>query len=111
MLNNLSRKNLLLLAKGLYFVGIEDLTKETIIGFIYEIYDIHKLPAKVGPPFYIFVNDSDVIVFQFNNNSVKHEFQIPVLDVHNYDKVNFVNESIIIKKGKKSYIINDIITV
>ncbi len=110
-LNRLPKKKLEILASGLYFEGVKSLTRDTILEYIYEIYDVFELPATIGPPFRIFISDKEVIVFQFDTDGPMHNYGIPVLDIYNYNKIIFDKGSITIKKGKKTYIINNIISV
>jgi len=102
-LERLSKKGLLILSKALYLGGIDEFSKEDIIGIILEIYEMYK----VGQKFILFIDKVEKVAIAFEVNIADwHSIAIPVLDIHKYNKVIFNNESIVIKKGKKNYELN-----
>ena len=102
-LEKLTKKGLLILSKALYLGGIDEFSKDDIIGIILEIYEMHK----VGQKFVLFIDKVEKVAITFDISAISWiTLAIPVLDIHKYNKVIFDNESIVIKKGKKSYMIS-----
>lgn len=102
-LEGLSKKGLLVLSRALYLGGIDEFSKEDIIGIILEIYEMHK----VGQKYILFIDKVEKVAIVFDTNiTAWHSLAIPLLDIHKYNKVIFDNESIVIKKGKKIMSIN-----
>jgi len=107
-LKKLSKKNLLLISRSLYFAGIDEFSKEDIIGIILEIYEIYVVEGK----HIVFIDKVDkvVIVFDTGINNL-FALRIPLLEIHSYNKIIFDKGDIIVKKNKKIYAISKEINV
>lgn len=107
-MRKLSKKGLLLLSKALYLDGIDEFSKEDIIGIILEIYEMYEIGGK--HMVFIDKTEKNAIIFDITNVAWI-SLAIPVLDIHKYNKVIFDNENILIKKNKKIYVISKEITL
>lgn len=107
-LQKLSKKGLLVLSKALYFDGIDDFSKEDIIGIILEIYEVYNIDDK----HMVFIDKAEKNAIVFDITTVAWiSLAIPVLDIHKYNKVIFDNGNILVKKNKKIYVISKEITL
>lgn len=62
--------------------------------------------------FKIFISKNDVIFFELNDNG-KYSYQdfiIPVLSLRNYERVSFLQDTILIKMKQDVFIANNSIT-
>ena len=109
---NIERQALQCLSKSLYIETLTSLNREEIIGKIFSKYILYTTSGYNNISFKVFVSEHDVIVFELNTNGKYslHDFTIPTLTISNYDRVSYLDNSVLIKRKKDIFLISETIS-
>ena len=110
---NIERQALQCLSKSLNIETktLTSLNSFQIINIIFDKYTLYNIPGYNDISFKVFVSEYDVVIFELNNNGKYslQDFIIPTLTINNYDRVSYLENSLLIKRKSDIFLIGETI--